>query len=349
MSAAPSALRDAFLSQARSCEGMDSPFMGRLLRLLADHWPAETALAAKCAAWQGDIGPMAASLPLRICGGLHALVLRNQDAQLAAVYPPNTAPDDEFQATILAALLTHDNFLTDWISNAPQTNEVRRAAVLIPTAHLLADKFDLPLRLSELGASGGLNLMFDQFQLTLDGTTFGPASDVRLAPDWTGALPPAIRPKIADRRGVDLNPLTPTSDDNRLRLLAYLWPDQSDRVTRTRAAIALHDAAVDRADAIDWLGPRLAHQPGQVHLIYHTVAWQYFPPAVQARGTALIEAAGATASPEAPLAWLSYEADNASPGAGLTLRLWPGDITLTLGRVDFHGRWVDWQGPARLP
>jgi len=30
----------------------------------------------------------------------------------------------------------------------------------------------------------------------------------------------------------------------------------------------------------------------------------------------------------------------------LTLRLWPntsgGDVPLTLGRVGFHGRWVDW-------
>ena len=31
-------------------------------------------------------------------------------------------------------------------------------------------------------------------------------------------------------------------------------------------------------------------------------------------------------------------------GAALTLRLWPGDITLGLGRADFHGRWVRWIG-----
>jgi hypothetical protein len=31
-------------------------------------------------------------------------------------------------------------------------------------------------------------------------------------------------------------------------------------------------------------------------------------------------------------------------GAALTLRLWPGDIRLALGRADFHGRWVQWSG-----
>jgi hypothetical protein len=36
------------------------------------------------------------------------------------------------------------------------------------------------------------------------------------------------------------------------------------------------------------------------------------------------------------------EADDATPGAGMTLRLWPGDLRFDMGRVDFHGRWVDW-------
>ncbi len=76
------ALRAAFVEQAGYCEGLDSPFMGRLLRLLADHWPDDTQLAQKLAAWQGDIGPMADSLPLRVTGGLHALRLMGKDAGL---------------------------------------------------------------------------------------------------------------------------------------------------------------------------------------------------------------------------------------------------------------------------
>ena len=85
--------------------------------------------------------------------------------------------------------------------------------------------------------------------------------------------------------------------------------------------------------------------PGQIHLIYHTIAWQYFPAETQATARAAIEAAGARATPDAPLAWFAMEADTESPGAALTLRLWPGDCTFQLGRVDFHGRWVDWRAP----
>ena len=36
------------------------------------------------------------------------------------------------------------------------------------------------------------------------------------------------------------------------------------------------------------------------------------------------------------------EPDGAGPGAALTLRLWPGDLTFALVRADFHGRWVHW-------
>jgi len=29
----------------------------------------------------------------------------------------------------------------------------------------------------------------------------------------------------------------------------------------------------------------------------------------------------------------------------LTLRLWPDDLHIPLGRADFHGRWVIWDAP----
>ena len=101
---------------------------------------------------------------------------------------------------------------------------------------------------------------------------------------------------------------------------------------------------VDQADAADWLATRLANpSPGCCHMIYHTIAWQYFPPKVKSACTTSIESAGVHATAQTPLAWFSMEADESSPGAAMTLRLWPGDVRFDLGRVDFHGRWVDWR------
>ncbi|MDF3412906.1 DUF2332 family protein [Sulfitobacter sp. M57] len=340
-------LPDAFAAQADTCTRMGSPFMGQLLSLLAADWPADSALGRKFAAFNGDIGPAGHSLPLRIAGGLHALVLSNAAPELAALYPPHSATDDALRAGVLAALRTHEDFLLEWTESPPQTNEVRRSAALIAGAHVALQHFDLPIHLSELGASGGLNLLWDQYALEVGGARFGahkPA--VVLSPDWTGAPPPTARPVIVDRAGVDLNPLDPTHPDHLLRLTAYLWADQPERLAMTRAAASRAKTPPQKGDAIDWLAPRLADAPqGRLHLIQHTVAWQYFPEEVQARGTALIEAAGAQATSQRPLAWLSMETDGDTTGkigAALTLRLWPGDLTYDLGRADFHGRWVNW-------
>ena len=186
--------------------------------------------------------------------------------------------------------------------------------------------------------------MWDRFALDLDGVRMGPDdAGVLLRPELRGDLPQGSTPVVIDRRGVDLNPLDPRDPDDALRLRAYLWPDQPHRMELTERAIAIQDAPVDRADAIDWLAHRLTEpSPGVLHLIYHTIAWQYFPKDAQDRGTALIEAAGARATDETPLAWLSMEADGQDAGAALVLRIWPGNETVVLGRADFHGRWIKW-------
>ena len=86
-------------------------------------------------------------------------------------------------------------------------------------------------------------------------------------------------------------------------------------------------------------GRAAGRHDGALHLVFHTVAWQYFPPATQTRALAAMANAGR----QAPVARLSMEADGTSPGAALTLTLWPGNDTIPLGRADFHGRWVDWR------
>ena len=341
-----SALAEAFRNQGMACANLGSPFMGRLCSALADIWPEDTALAAKCRGFTGDIGPAGVSLPLRIAGGLHALRLRGETG-LEDVYPPHDPEEAAFRAALDHALHERDAFLTEWIESPPQTNEIRRSAALIPGACVAADLFDLPIWLSELGASGGLNLMWDRFALQGEGWRRGPIDAVvTLTPDWTGAPPPATDPVIVARRGVDLNPLDPANQTDLLRLTSFLWPDQPERLQNTRAAASAMQVQVDRGDAIDWLQDRFAAAPeGHLHLVQNTVAWQYFPEDVQARGRQLFAAFGAQATATRPLAWLQLETDgdlHAKGGAALTLQTWPSGQIIQLGRADFHGRWVNW-------
>lgn len=342
-------LEDAFRDQAATCIRMGSPLTGQVLKILSKNWNPDSALAKSLDHYSGDLGPAGHSIPLRIAGGLHALALTGKDAGLAAEYPPRTATD-ALEKAVCSALRTHEAFFIDWTQNAPQTNEVRRSAALIAMARVACARFDRPIVLSELGASSGLNLNWDRFALDVQGTRIGPDEPVlTLSPDWEGPLPPVARPVVAARGGVDLNPLDPTKPDDLLRMSSYLWADQPDRMTLTRAAAAIQTTLVEKGDAIDWLARRLHTAPhGHMHLIQHTVAWQYFPAQKQSEGRAMIEDAGRKATPETPLAWMQMETDGDKTGgigAALTLRLWPGDLTLHLGRADFHGRWITWTGP----
>jgi hypothetical protein len=338
-------LSDALRDQAGHCVALGSPFMARMLPMLAEVWREGSALDHSVKGFDGDIGPKGHSLPLRLASGLHALVLTGRDDGLRVAYPPNSVSDDALRAALSAALRENEAFLTDWITSPPQTNEVRRSAVLIAGAHHIMARCAVDrVNLSELGASAGLNLMFDQFALEVGGTRLGPeTAALTLEPDWSGAVPSPAPFTVTDRRGVDLNPLDPHDPEHALRLRAYLWPDQTQRLRLADAAIRMNDATVDKGDAVDWLEHRLTDpDPGALHLIFHTIAWQYFPSERQATGTKLIEAAGAQATRETPLAWLRMEADGKARGAAVTARLWPGDHHIPLARADFHGRWVDW-------
>lgn len=140
------------------------------------------------------------------------------------------------------------------------------------------------------------------------------------------------------------------SAQDRERLVAYLWPDQPERIARMEAALALaadDPPPLDRDDAAAWLEPRLTGTPpeGIARVVAHTLAFQYFPPATQDRVRAALEVAGSAATPTTPLAWLRFEIDPEHGGrTTLRLRLWPGGSDRLLALSDGHARAVEWLG-----
>ncbi|SFG42742.1 hypothetical protein SAMN04488020_102202 [Palleronia marisminoris] len=337
-------LRAALLDQSESCRQLGSPFTARLLTLTAERLTDETPVGRRLLAWEGNVTSRGQSVPLRLAGALHRLVLSGDD--LALHWPPNPITDDDtlWQA-VEGAFQRRGDAILAALDTAPQTNEVRRAAALIPALHMLAARYGLPLALYELGASAGLNLHLDRFSLQAGPVRFGPDTPaLTLEPDWTGPAPQPAAVKIVARRGVDLAPVDPRNPGDRLRLLSFLWADQPERRDRTLAAIAVADTAVEAGDAGAWLAPALADAPeGALPVVYHTVAWQYFPDTSKAAALAAMEQAGR------PLARISMEADGTARNAALTLSIWPDGTTHPLARVDFHGRWIDWTGPTALP
>jgi hypothetical protein len=328
---------------------MGSPFTALLCRLAADRLDAQTPVGAAILGWRSHPGNDA--LPLRFAGALHALVLSGRAPALAALYPPHPLPrPDELWSAVTATLAGESDFIQSTLRSPPQTNEVGRSAILLGGFLEIARETRLPLVLSELGASAGLNMFWDRFAYDLGGVGWGsPSSAVRLSPRWGGTLPPVDAPvSVAGRAGCDLNRLDAADPADRLRLLSYVWADQPERIARLRAALDI--AAADppdiaSSDAAAWLESRLGQQPdATVHVVYHTIVWQYLPAETRARLTASIERSGHSAAKTRPLAWLRFEADGKDPGGALTLTLWPGGTTRTLARADYHGRWVDWTG-----
>lgn len=331
-------IRAAFAAQGTVCASLGSPFMGRLMPLIGARLQPGSPVADRILDWPGDTGAAGDSVPLRLAGALHAL--RINGLALNAVYPPEHVPDDQLWDAVNAALVAHETHILDWLESPPQTNEVRRAAVLLPALAHAADGDDTPVELLELGASAGLNLRFDQFRLDTPDGGLGPeTSSLRLTPAWSGPLPRGPLPPVVQRRGVDLNPLDVSKKADRLRLMAYLWPDQPERARLTAAATDIAEripARVERGDAGVWLEAALQDPaPDRLRIVFHTIAWQYFPEPTKARA---LEALARTSS---PVVQIAMEADGGD-GAAITLTRWPGGAKTVLGRASFHGLWVRW-------
>ena len=342
-------LRAAFDFQSKACVELGSPFMGRLMALCAARLESGSTVADHLFGWPQDPHPSASSLPLRLAGALHALVLGGH-RELGEVYPPNDATDDALWSAVASAFETEAEEILVMLESPPQTNEVRRAAGISCGLHMVAARFGLPLDLLELGTSAGLNLRADRFAVETATHRLGPPdAAVALRPVWTGPAPHPAQLDVALRMGVDLSPIDPADRAGERRLLSYLWPDQPERLGLTRAAIAearANPAEIATGDAGDWLTEKLAGRPpDRATVVFHTVAWQYFSDGTKAKARVALEAAGAMATDAAPLARISMEADGGR-GAVLALTTWPGGTALPLARVDFHGRWVDWTGPT---
>jgi hypothetical protein len=105
---------------------------------------------------------------------------------------------------------------------------------------------------------------------------------------------------------------------------------------------------VDRADGADWIEARLAEpqDAGVTRIVDHSIALQYFPAARRTRVIDAIKAAGARATADRPLAWLSMEfTAEVTSHAVLRLQTWPGTGELeSLAHVHPHGAKITWLG-----
>jgi hypothetical protein len=342
-------ITESFAQQAQVCRQLGSPFTALVVEAIAAQLGGDADVVRALRIWSGD--PVAGALPLRIAGALHALVLQGVDAELAAHYPPHPAADPRhLQRAVHGAFERHRAHCLAWLERAPQTNEAMRSAAFLLG---LADVFratGLPLSIREIGASAGLNLHWDRFRYRLGETNWGRSdSTVFIAPSWEGAspqLPTAI--PVADRAAADLHPLDPANEDHRLRLRSYLWPDQAARLQRFEGALAIAAASpvrVEQIDAAAFVEREFAATVGGVtRVLAHTIVWPYLTAAMRSAIERRLEAAGAAATREAPVAHVAFRWDGGAQQHTLAVTVWPDGRRRVLAMADPHLVKVNWLG-----
>lgn len=340
---------EAYANQVAYCRRNDAPITARIVAGTASllDRPDPGMFIASIRDWQGE--PLADALPLRSAAGLHALHLSGRAPELAPLYAGEPADDT---AILAAAAKAHGAFLLAWLDGPPQTNEAGRSWGFAAAMLWLADK-GLPPRFEclEIGSSAGINLMMDRYRYDLGGVIVGP-DDPAMAfrPEWRGPPPPGGPIEILSLKGCDVAPLDLTDPAQALRLTSYVHPEHAVRFERIAAAIA---AAKERApdlvhmNAADFVERQLAmpQAEGTTRVLMHSIVWQYVPGDQKDRVTRAMEAAGAKASPQRPLAWIKLEADRTLLNHVLELRYWPGgEDDKRLASANAHGAWVEWLG-----
>ncbi|WP_067712610.1 DUF2332 domain-containing protein [Nocardia yamanashiensis] len=234
------------------------------------------------------------------------------------------------------------------MSRRTQTNEVGRAAVLLPVLAGLAG----PLALIEVGASAGLCLYPDRFSYRYEGwggiDPEGGASEVRLRCGIGGEPPiPERLPEVVWRAGVDLNPLDVNDFEQMRWLEALVWPGQPERVRRLRGAIAIartDPAHLVTGDLNETVAELVSAAPdGATVVVMHSAVLGYLSAEERVQFERTVQGLGCH--------WVSNEGCGVIGSVAERLPVpaaeTPGRFVVALDGVPLayagaHGQWLDW-------
>jgi hypothetical protein len=341
--------RNSFAVQAGYCTAMAAPITARIATALGASLTRDSETGRRVLDWPGE--PVADALVLRLIGGLHALHRRGVP-ELAPVFRGAETDPARVGAVLAAVLVAHDAELLPWLDGPPQTNEAGRSAGLMTGILHLAARFGPRFEVLEIGSSAGLNLLIGRYRFDLGGVATGPAeSPVLIRPEWRGPPPPQAPVEILSARGVDIQPLDLTGEQDAERLQAYCWVDAVERQARLAQTIAMvRERGVDLVpgDAADWVEARLAEPQaaGVTRVLMHSVVWQYLPNATQQRIADAMAAAGVRATAERPLGWVMMEPNRDLHRHEVRVRGWPGEVPMQLVALTHaHGAWVEGLAP----
>ncbi len=231
------------------------------------------------------------------------------------------------------------------LTHSTQTNEPGRCATLLPVFAALPQ----PLALLEVGASAGLCLLPDLYAYNYGGRMLpsDPAPPQPVFPcEADGRTPiPTRLPEIKWRAGLDLDPVDLSDRDQVAWLEALVWPEETDRLARLRAAMNIAAAIrprVVKGDLLRDLEQLAAEAPRDATLvIFHTAVLTYVTPPQRSE---FARAVGSLCD-----FWVANEAPRVFPdiaeragGFGPAGRYLISVNGEPIARADVHGAWMEW-------
>jgi hypothetical protein len=328
-------LAERLRQQAGWCAQLGSPFYASLLNSAA----AEIDGVAGEVLEGFDSESEGSAVPLRLMGAVHRLVLEGRLPALEPHYPSVGGDGDPSAAWPAFRDALGENLIEirRLVGRGCQTNEVGRSSALLGGFLEVAHRSGLPLRILEIGASAGLNLRWDQYRYEA-GRSGEPgqagwgdeSSPVRF--DHFFDVPPPLdrTAEVAERKGCDVEPIDPTSDEGALSLRSFIWADQLGRLSRLDGAISIAQEVpveVERQDAAAFLERELAApRHGIATVVFHSVFMQYVDDDQRARINRAIN--------EASVYYLRMEPDQGTFEIRLGEEL--------LGTSGAHGTGVRW-------
>jgi hypothetical protein len=292
-----------------------------------------------------------------LLAAVHYLLLRGAEHPLKRFYPnlnggarvEGEDPFPHFQDFVAQFRRELAPLIATRVTN---TNEVGRSGLLHAAFRAVAKESGEPLNLIEIGPSAGLNLIWDKYgvRYVRDGDEY--CTEPCDAPliiecELRGANVPSLgtAPKIANRVGLELNPVDLSKAEERDWLKALVWPDQIARFARLEQALEIYareKPEIRVGDALDLLADAIALIPEDLSVcIYHSmVIYQFSEEMRQALDNLLI-----TASLRRPIWRVGFEGSLTGENL-LTLGLYrDGQRTVrTLAHCHPHGSWMEWHG-----
>lgn len=234
-----------------------------------------------------------------------------------------------------------------------QTNEVLRCTGLLPAFQRVAKQIGKqPLCMVELGASAGLNMLWDHYSYHYGhaGHTGARRSTVQLDCMLRGNFQPPISgdmPPTNTRIGIDLNPIDVHDETSTRWLRALIWPEHHEQAKRLNNALEiarLNPPHVVEGDAAVDLLPLLEELPQQgILCIYHCHTLNQMPSAVRRRVLDAIK----THAKVRKLYHISLEWFGDSPQPRLEIFTYhERNIRRELlAYCGDHGEWIEWMPP----